>query len=134
MEIRRLFIYGLIFGGLVDLILVCIIGNLTGRFGYINYGPFGLLGIHIMAPISWTIFFIIYFYLLPEKKVYIYPDVFMGFFFSILFGHMISGLSILKLTHPIDSIIAFLLWFPIATWGYFRLTNNTYRKEDVNKK
>ncbi len=127
MEIRRLFIYGLIFGGLFDSFLVCIIGNLTGRFGYINYEPFGLLGIHIMAPISWTIFFIIYFFLLPEKKVYIYLYVFMGIFYSVLFGHMISGLGILKLTRPIDSIITFLLWFPIATWGYFRLTNNTYK-------
>lgn len=57
-EIRRLFIYGLIFGGIFDIVVVGI-ASLIGEFKYIDYEQFGLMGIHFMAPISWTIFFII---------------------------------------------------------------------------
>ncbi len=54
-EIHRLFIYGLILGGVFDIVLVEFT-TLIGEFKYINYGPFGLSGIHIMAPISWQYF------------------------------------------------------------------------------
>lgn len=120
-EIRRLFIYGLIFGGIFDIAVVGL-GNLLGEFKYIDYGPFGLLGIHFMAPIAWTIFFIIYFYLLPEKKLYLYIYVTAAIFYSFFFCQMIAKLGVLTLTHGmIDSIIPFLIWYPTATWGYFRL-------------
>lgn len=111
-EIRRLFIYGLIFGGIFDIVVVGI-ANLMGEFKYINYEPFGLIGIHFMAPISWTIFFIIYFYFLPDKKIYIYLYVIMGIFYSVLFCQMLTKLGVLKLARGIiDSIIPFLIWFP----------------------
>ena len=104
-EISRLFIYGLIFGGIFDIVFVGA-ANLFGEFKYVNYEQFGLMGIHFMAPISWTIFFIIYFYLLPDKKIYIYLYVIIGFFYSVLFCQMITKLGVLKLAHGIiDSIM-----------------------------
>jgi hypothetical protein len=120
-EIHRLFIYGLIFGGLFDIVVVSL-ANLLGEFKYIHYEPFGLMGIHFMAPISWTIYFIIYFYFLPANKTYLYLYVAAGIFYSILFCQMITKLGVLKLAHGIiDSIIPFVLWFPVATWGFCRL-------------
>lgn len=129
-EIRRLFIYGLIFGGIFDIILVETM-NLIGEFKYINYEPFGLMGIHIMAPISWTIFFIIYFYLLPAKKIYMILYVISGIFYSMLFCQMITKLGVLTLAHGIlDSIFPFAFWFPLATWGYLWLTRNEHRMKE----
>jgi hypothetical protein len=123
-EIRRLFIYGLIFGGVFDVLFVSF-ANLIGEFKYINYEPFGLMGIHFMAPIAWTIFFIMYFYFIPEKRLYIYLYVATGTFYSILFCQMITKLGILTLAHGIiDSIVPFVIWFPTATWGYFYLIKN----------
>ncbi|EHQ90323.1 hypothetical protein [Desulfosporosinus youngiae] len=120
-EIRRLSIYGIIFGAIFDVILVTI-ANITGSFTYINYEPFGLMGIHFLAPISWAIFFILYFYFLPDKRYYIYLYIISGIFYSIMFCQMITKLGVLKLSHGIiDSIIPFVFWFPLATWGYFRL-------------
>lgn len=133
-EIHRLLIYGIIFGGIFDVVVVSI-GNLTGEFRYINYEPFGLIGLHIMAPISWAIFYIIYFYFLPEKKIYIYIYTTMGIFYSMLFCQMLTKLSILSLAHGIiDSIIPFVPWFPIATWGYLKLTKNEYNIEGIYNK
>jgi hypothetical protein len=66
-EIHRLFIYGLIFGGLFDIVVVSL-ANLLGEF-------------------------------------------------------RITKLGVLKLAHGIiDSIIPFVVWFPVATWGFCRLT------------
>lgn len=56
-EIHRLAIYGIIFGAILD-ILAIIFGRVAGLYGYINYGPLGIMGIPFFAPISWTIFFI----------------------------------------------------------------------------
>jgi len=132
-EIRRLFIYGFIFGGIFDIIIV-VIANLIGEFKYINYEPFGLMGIHFMAPISWTIYFIIYFYFMPEKKLYMYLYGMTGIFYSILFCQMIAKLGVLKLAHGIfSSIIPFLIWYPTAIWGYFWLIRNEHRMKDVGK-
>jgi len=121
-EIRRLLIYGIIFGGVFDVILLSIT-NFIGEFRYINYEPFGLMGIHFLAPISWSIFFVIYFYFLPEKPKYVYVYVIAAIFYSMLFCQMITKMGVLQLAHGIwDSIIPFILWFPLATWGYYRLT------------
>lgn len=133
-EIRRLFIYGLIFGGIFDIVIVGI-ASLIGEFKYINYEQFGLMGIHFMAPISWTIFFIIYFYLLPDKKIYIYLYVIMGIIYSIFFCQVIVKLGVLKLAHGIiDSIISFLIWYPTATWGYLNLQKIDCKFKKINDK
>jgi hypothetical protein len=133
-EIRRLSIYGIIFGGGFDAVVVSI-ANLFGEFNYINYEPFGLIGIHFLAPVSWTLFFIIYFYHLPAKKIYIYIYTTMGIFYSMLFCQMITKLGVLSLTHGIyDSIIPFVPWYIIATWGYLKLTKIDDSFESVNPK
>ncbi len=121
-EIRRLSIYGIIFGGVFDFVIVTI-ANLTGSFKYINYEAFGLMGIHFIAPISWSIFFIMYFYFLPKKNIYIYIYTTIGIVYSMFFCQMITKLGVLKLAHGIiDSIVPFVIWFPAATWGFLRLT------------
>lgn len=121
-EIRRLSIYGIIFGAVFDVILVTI-ANLIGAFRYINYEPYGLFGIHFFAPISWAIFFILYFYFLPNYRPYLYIYVVSAIFYGMLFCQMITKLAVLKLSHGLyDSTIPFIIWFPIATWGYLKLT------------
>lgn len=123
-DIHRLAIYGIIFGGIFDIVAVTI-ANLTGSFRYINYEPFGLMGIHFLAPISWSIFFILYFYFLPKKKPYIFIYTIMAIYYSMLFCQMLTKLNVLKLGHGIiDSIVPFVIWFPIATWGYLSLVKN----------
>lgn len=123
-EIRRLSIYGIIFGAIFDVVFVSI-ANITGSFRYINYESFGLIGIHFLAPISWAIFFILYFYFLPNKRPYIYLYIISGVFYSMMFCQMITKLGVLKLSHGIiDSIIPFVFWFPLATWGYLKLEKN----------
>lgn len=121
-EIRRLGIYGIIFGAIFD-VLALIFGNLTGLYGYINYGPFGFMNIPFFPPISWSVFFMLYFYFLPKQKPLLYIYVASGIFYSIFFANLITNLGIFRLTHKIlDPLIAFSIWIPTATWGYLRLS------------
>ncbi len=123
-EIRKLSVYGITFGAFVELIVITI-GISTGSFKYINYEPFGLFGMHFFAPISWAIFFVLFFYFLPDKKVYVYIYVFLAVCYAMLFCQMITKLGVLKLGHGIiDSIVPFAIWFPAVTWGYLKLTKN----------
>ena len=125
-DIRRFSFYGILFGGMLDVVFVSI-ANLLGEFKYINYEPFGLIGIHVVAPTAWSIFFIMYFYFLPNKKVYIYLYTLAGIGYSVFFCQTITKLGVLTLAHGIvSSIIPFVLWFPIATWGFLKLTNTKY--------
>ncbi|UWG95783.1 hypothetical protein LPY66_12755 [Dehalobacter sp. DCM] len=120
-EIRRLSIYGILFGAVADVIVV-VFGVLTGSFSYINYEELGLFGLHFFAPISWALFFIIYFYFLPKLRIYQYIYTFSAVFYSMMFCQMISKLGVLKLTHGIiDSIIPFVIWIPLATWGFLKI-------------
>lgn len=125
-EIRRLSIYGIVFGAMADGVLV-IFANLTGSFRYINYEEMGLFGIHFFAPISWALFYILYFYFLPKRRVYQYLYTFSGIFYSMMFCQMITKLGVLKLSHGIiDSIVPFVIWFPVATWGYLKLLKSDH--------
>lgn len=121
-EIRYLAIYGIIFGAILD-VLAIIFGRITGLYGYINYGPLGMMGLHFFAPISWTLFYMLYFYFLPKRKPLMYVYVASAIFYSIFFANLIVNLGIFNLTHRLlDPLIAFSIWIPTATWGFLWLT------------
>jgi len=127
-EIRKLSIYGIIFGSLFD-ITVLLFGYITGVFAYINYGPFGFMNIHFFAPFSWAMFFILYFYFLPKIKIFRVIYVISGIIYSYFFDHMIVSLGILKRAGILPTLVLFPIWFTLATWGFCKLTSIF---EDVN--
>lgn len=121
-EIHRLSIYGIIFGGMMD-VLMLILGDVTGLYGWINYGPFAFMGIPIFSSISWAIFFILYFYFLPEHKPLNYVYITAGIVFSILYTNIVINLGVFEAANrTLLPLIAFIFWFSTATWGYYRLT------------
>ncbi|HEY8910688.1 MAG TPA: hypothetical protein VIM51_10485 [Desulfosporosinus sp.] len=120
-DIHRLSIYGIIFGAMMDA-LVHFFGYVTGLFSWINYGPFGIIGAHILANVTWANFFILYFYFIPHRKPLNYVFAVSGIFFSILYYNMVIDLGILKSTSRVWlPLFGFVVWFSIATWGYYRL-------------
>ncbi|MHB8075394.1 hypothetical protein [Desulfosporosinus fructosivorans] len=127
-EIQRLSIYGIIFGGILDS-LIHIFGYFTGLFAWINYGPFGFIGVHIFANVSWSIFFILYFYFLPPQKPLNYVFAGSGIFFSLMYYNMVVDLGILKSSSRVWlPLLGFVVWFSIATWGYYKLNSFIERK------
>lgn len=122
-DIRRLSIYGIIFGTLMDIIAL-LIGKATGLFGFINYGPFGFKGISIFASGAWAIYFILYFYFLPENKLLISIYALTGIIFSVLYTNMVIELGIFStVSRILLPLIVFSIWFTVATWGYLKLNS-----------
>ena len=122
-EIHRLAIYGIIFGGLMD-VLMLVLGKVTGQFAWINYGPLGFMGIPIFSNVSWAIYFIMYFYFLPKQKPFNYLFVGAGVLFSILYTNLVIELGIFKSpSRVLQPLIAFTGWFSLATWGFYKMNN-----------
>lgn len=120
-EIKRLSLYGIIFGGIMDS-AVHYFGYLTGLFSWINYGPFGFIGVHIFSGLAWSMFFISYFYFLPHQKPLNYVYTVAGIFFATLFYNVVIDMGILKAVSKIWlPIFGFTFWFSVATWGYYKL-------------
>lgn len=131
-EIRRLSIYGIIFGSIFN-VAILLFGYVTGILAYINYGPFGLMNIHFFAPLAWTLFFILYFYFLPKNKFYLVIYVASATIFSYFFNHIIVSLGILKRSGLLPVLIIYPAWFITATWGFYKLTS-IFEKEIDNRK
>ncbi|AET69142.1 hypothetical protein Desor_3664 [Desulfosporosinus orientis DSM 765] len=120
-EIRRLSIYGIIFGGMLD-VIVHLFGYITGLFSWTNFGPFGFIGVHIFPNVSWSIFFILYFYFLPQQRPLNYIFIGGGIFFSIMYYNMVIDMGILNASSRFWlPLFGFSVWFGLATWGYYKL-------------
>jgi hypothetical protein len=137
-EIRRLAIYGIIFGAINDVIALSF-GQLFGVFEYIDFAPLGYWFLPFFAPIAWTVFYMLYFYFLPEQKLLMYAYVASAIGYSVLFTQLLFNTNIMALYPPdfipynymriIIPLIVFLVWFPFSTWGYLRLTGYFERQE-----
>lgn len=122
-EIQRLSIHGIIFGGIMD-VVVHVFGNVTGLFAWINYGPLGIKGISMVPSISWAMFFIMYFYFIPIIKPLNYLFAGVSIFFSVLYYNLMIDVGILKASSRIlVPLMGFAVWFSIATWGFYRLNH-----------
>ncbi|NLI92421.1 MAG: iron-containing alcohol dehydrogenase [Peptococcaceae bacterium] len=120
-EILRLSFYGIIFGGMAD-ILVHSFGYFTGLFAWINYGPFGFIGVHLFSSISWSIFFILFYYFMPKKKPFNYLFVCAGIFASFLYYNLVLDLGIFQAqSRFLLPLFGFGAWFIVATWGFYQL-------------
>ena len=94
-KIRQLVPFAVLFGGLGDFLWLLLLGFL-GIGGYINFGPFGFLGMPFFPPLAWTFFFIIYLYLLPDKFPWNYIFTLAGAGYSLVFSNVLQNLGIFQ--------------------------------------
>lgn len=95
-EIRRLSIYGITFGAVTDAVMIIVFTHLLGVGGYLNYGPFGFMGIPFFPLFAWTAYFILYLYLLPKTKMWVYIYLTVAAFYSVMFSNVLQNLGIFK--------------------------------------
>jgi len=119
-EIRRLSLFGIVLGGGGD-VIVHSFGYITGLFSWINYGPFGFIGIHLFSSISWSAFFIVYFYYLPRHKPFVYIYILASICASTIYYNLVLDIQIFKaLDRLIVPIAGFAVWYGVATWAFFK--------------
>lgn len=125
-EIRRLSIYGIVLCAVTDVALIGVISNLLKVGGHINHGPFGALKIAFFPPIAWGIWFILFFYFLPEDLPWVVIYVFAAVGTSVLFSNVLSNLKIFAWNYG-RIFVPFLIygsWFFLAAWAYRLLTRH----------
>jgi len=118
---KTLAFHSIFFGALYDVFWIILIG-LTGAGGYINYGPFGFSSIPFFPPIAWTIFFIMFFYLLPENTLWSFLFALVGALYSMFFSNILQNLGIFVWNYG-DYIVPFIIyfvWLTSATFIYRR--------------
>ena len=121
---KKYLLYGLLFGGLGDTIIVTLFSKIFPLFQYKNMGVFNVLGLFsIWTPITWTFVFAIYFYLLPVRKVFLVPYVLTFIGFNVAMGMVMSALGLFEYHKPYYQyldLIDFFAWFIIAAWIYIK--------------
>jgi hypothetical protein len=121
-EYKKFFIFGFIFGGLLDGVSIIIIGNLLGEFSY-QAGPLMVSGIPIFIPLAFTFVWMTFFYFLPIRMEFLIPYI-IGFTgFSVLMGFVEQNLGYFKFHHGFIrgvsmTTIVFLLWFSFSALVY----------------
>ena len=65
-------IYGMLVGGLGDVLSVFVYQNLLGFMWFKNQGLFYVLGQHALSPLCWTFTVMIFLYFLPAKRFFLY--------------------------------------------------------------
>lgn len=116
--IKRLAVHSILLGGVVDFLILELFGYLINTNTYINYLPFGAGKISFFPPIAWTIWFILFFYLLPDNNIlrYIYLAVaaaYSTFFSNVLINLNVIGWEYEKVFIP---FFIYLVWFSAAIW------------------
>lgn len=119
---KKYLLYGLLFGGIGDSILVTII-HFLGYLNYKNLGVTSLFGIFsFWTPIAWTFYFMLFFYFLPRRKVFLAPYVlvFVALNYSVGTVMIQSGLyEVIGIYKYIQPFI-YLAWCSISVWSFFK--------------
>lgn len=131
-DLRELAIYGVLFGGLADGIIIVIATFWLGLGGYINMGPLGFRGMPFFPLIAWSAYFVLYFYFLPGYRPFRYLYMFSAISMSLLFSNVLMNLGIFRWNHGriLIPFVLYTIWICSATWAYGKLRKLERRRQE----
>jgi hypothetical protein len=117
-RIKHLLKYALVFGAITDVVIILIL-KVLDLGGYINYQSFHAFDIPFFPPLSWTIWFILFFEHMPKEKgwqiVYVLTAAIASVFFSNLLQNL--GIFMWKKNNLLVPLIVYTSWFSFAKLG-----------------
>jgi len=120
---KKYLLYGFVFGAIGDIITVLLM-SLLGLIKYSQMGPFSIYGFFsFWTPIAWMFAFMLFFYFLPRRRLFLYPYV-VGFaLFGYMLGLVLEGFGVFQYIGFWRYVAPFFftLWFSGAAWVFFRL-------------
>jgi len=134
-EIKRLVMYGILFGAVADVFFIQLIG-LIGMGEYLNFKYFGAFGIPFFPPIAWTAYFIMFLYFLPRNKPWIYIFPIIASCYSVYFSNILQALGIMKWNYgnPIlPLILVYAPWHFGVTWAYLKIHGAEVKHQKIRK-
>lgn len=127
---KKFLIYGLIFGAILDVIFIIILGPILHLVKYIDMGPFSIFGIFsFWTPVAWMFAFMLFFYFLPVRKEFLYPYTVSFALFGYMVGLVLQGLGLFMYVGNYLYIAPLVLtgWFSLSAWAYIRSEHITLK-------
>ncbi len=127
-DLKKYFLYGLVFGAVGDILVYSTIHSL-GLAGYLGFEELKVLNDYsIFTPITWLFAFMIFFYFLPVRPVFliIYIAAWTALNYSV--GLVMENLGLFWHAHIYYYFepLVFAAWYSIAAFG-FRKLEKRYR-------
>lgn len=120
-QYRKFLIYGLILGGLGDIFVISLFGELLGGFRYENMGVFNILNItSFWTPIAWVFVLMYFLYALPLKKGFFYLYIISFSVFGYCLGLVLENFGLYRYIGVYRYIapLTLTLWFFVAARLY----------------
>ena len=125
-DFKEYFIYGLILGGLGDVLVVGLFQNLLQIIWFKDAGIFNVLGQNLLSPPSWILTVIIYLHFLPQRRPFLYIYILTFALFSVGYGYLVHNVGLFDFRpwfYPIFSYFTFLVWWIFITWLFIKTSS-----------
>ncbi|MTI85314.1 MAG: hypothetical protein FH756_15795 [Firmicutes bacterium] len=122
-DYKKFFIYGVLIGGIGDVLVVGIFQNLLHIIWFKNAGIFEVLGQNILSPPSWTFTVMIFLRFLPSRPPFLYAYLIAFAFASVGFGYLVQNAGLFDFRpwfYPFFSWLTFLGWWSFAAWLFIK--------------
>lgn len=119
---KRYLLWGFIFGGIGDTLVVVLLSSLN-LIQYKNMGVFNIFGLFsFWTPLTWTLVFSVFFYLMPVRKVFLVPYILYWGALSYSVGLVMQSFGLFEYIgiHRYLSMPTFLLWYTVSAWVYLK--------------
>lgn len=121
---KEYFLYGVLIGGLGDIIIVFLMQNILGIMWFKNQGIFNFYGQIAFSPPGWTVTFMIFLHFLPKhRKWFLYPYLIAWTFASLAFGKVAQNVGLFDFTpwlYPVPGFLIFLGWWSFGAWLFMK--------------
>lgn len=128
---KKFLLYGFVFGGVGEIISVIILEPVLHLIQYTNMGRFSMLGIiSFWTPIAWMFAFMLFFYYLPARKVFLYLYIAFFSIYAYFVGLFLQNFGLFDYVgdYKYFAPFVFVLWFSVS--ARFYLLNE---KVNINK-
>lgn len=119
---KKYFIYGLMFGGIGDSV-IAVLYNYFGLIKYKEMGPFNIMNIFsFWTPITWAFIFMLFFYFLPVRKVFLIPYILIFSLLNYSVGLVMQNIGLFEYI-GIQKYLApftFVIWYSVSAWVFLK--------------
>jgi hypothetical protein len=122
-QYKKFFIYGFLFGGAVNVLIILVLSGVFHLFEYRYLGVGDIWGLFsFFTPLTFMFIIMIYLYFLPVRKVFLYPYIAGFIVFAYMFGQPLKGLGLFKFykNYQYFEPITFIVWFVLTAWVYIK--------------
>lgn len=120
---KKYLVYGLLLGGINEILAVVVLSRLLHLFRYKNLGVFNILNLFsFWTPLAWMFVVMYFLYALPRKRLFLYPYVAGYGVFGYFLGLVLHNFGLFEYNGIFIYFAPFALtaWFALIAWLYIK--------------